>query len=316
MNIHLLENKEQCRQAWERAWPVKSLFDMWPARECFHNAFNRHLSFRVMERKGKITGFLPLVWNDETGEYVIFPGETWHGKTWIEQNHLVASSPQTLNRMINSVTGPLHLRYLTGSPGQEAGGPSEIDEIGYLFYPGFFDFSFDNYWLSFSGKTRKKLKSDLNRLNLQNVRYYFNREKDISLLFDMNLNVFGENSYFCDPRFRTAFANLIRFLDRSGMLRITTVCVKDKIAAVDVGAIFNNTYTLLAGGTDPQFPGIAKMINLHHLNYACSSRFDCVDFLCGDFNWKERFHLTPRPLYKLVVNSHTQHLEYMDAACA
>jgi hypothetical protein len=24
-----------------------------------------------------------------------------------------------------------------------------------------------------------------------------------------------------------------------------------------------------------------------------------VDFLCGEFNWKERFHLATRPLYRL-----------------
>jgi hypothetical protein len=24
-----------------------------------------------------------------------------------------------------------------------------------------------------------------------------------------------------------------------------------------------------------------------------------VDFLCGEFNWKNRFHLTPRPLFQV-----------------
>jgi CelD/BcsL family acetyltransferase involved in cellulose biosynthesis len=68
---------------------------------------------------------------------------------------------------------------------------------------------------------------------------------------------------------------------------------------VDVGALWKNTYTVLAGGTDPDFPGVAKLINFHHIQWACRQRLDLVDFLCGDFNWKSRFRLHPRPLYKI-----------------
>jgi CelD/BcsL family acetyltransferase involved in cellulose biosynthesis len=78
--------------------------------------------------------------------------------------------------------------------------------------------------------------------------------------------------------------------------------VGGRIAAVDMGAIWKNSYTLLAGGTHPEFPGIAKLINLHHMEWSCSQKFDTVDFLCGNFNWKERFHLTPRPLYELSLD--------------
>jgi CelD/BcsL family acetyltransferase involved in cellulose biosynthesis len=84
------------------------------------------------------------------------------------------------------------------------------------------------------------------------------------------------------------------------MLRITTVLIGGRLAAVDMGAIWNGTYTVLAGGTDADFPGVAKLINLHHLEWACQQRMTMVDFLCGDFNWKERFHLTPRQLYQII----------------
>jgi hypothetical protein len=36
---------------------------------------------------------------------------------------------------------------------------------------------------------------------------------------------------------------------------------------------------------------------MHHITYACEQKLDSVDFLCGDFNWKTLFHLTPAPLY-------------------
>ena len=70
-------------------------------------------------------------------------------------------------------------------------------------------------------------------------------------------------------------------------------------AAVDMGSLYNGMLTMLAGGVNAKFRGIAKLINMHHMTYACQQRFDSVDFLCGDFNWKTQFHLTPTPLYLL-----------------
>ena len=67
-----------------------------------------------------------------------------------------------------------------------------------------------------------------------------------------------------------------------------------------MGALWKGTYTVLAGGTDADFPGVAKLINLHHVEWACLQRLTMVDFLCGNFNWKEGFHLTPRRLYQII----------------
>jgi hypothetical protein len=35
------------------------------------------------------------------------------------------------------------------------------------------------------------------------------------------------------------------------------------------------------------------------MTWACEQKLDRVDFLCGDFNWKAMFHLSPVPLYLL-----------------
>jgi hypothetical protein len=56
---------------------------------------------------------------------------------------------------------------------------------------------------------------------------------------------------------------------------------------------------VLAGGVNRAFPGVAKLINFHHLRFACEQQLASVNFLCGDFNWKERFQLTPQPFYEL-----------------
>lgn len=245
---------------------------------------------------------IALCWDGETQQYVQFPGETWQGKTWLEQNRIIAKIPGAIEALLDSVPGSLHLRYLAWNKLLGMTNLLEPDEIGYHFYPGLYDFSFGNYMLSFSGKSRKKLTADLKKLQDRKVTFRFNDSKDIEHLFEMNRNSFGGDSYFSDAKFYNSFENLASFLSQMGMIRITTVLIDGTIAAVDMGALYRNSYTLLAGGTNPEFPGVAKLINLHHMDWACCQRINTVDFLCGDFNWKERFHLTPQPLYELKLN--------------
>lgn len=299
MKLHIIEEPDLCRQAWETHWPVRDLFDLWPVRACFHTAFDRPLNFCLAEHDGRVKGFLPLCRNEEEGNFVQFPGETWQGKTWLEQNRLIAESPETLNALLESVPGPVHLRYLNHSPLLEGLSNAGPDETGYLFFPRLYDFSMDNFWPRFPGKTRKKLKGEVKKLEKRNLKYRFDHLPDLWEMFRMNMAAFKSESYFSDARFYRSFERLAGFLRDMGMLRITTLLAGDKIAAVDMGAVFNRTYTVLAGGAHRDFPGIAKVINLHHLEWACRKRIETVDFLCGDFNWKERFRLIPRTLFEL-----------------
>lgn len=311
---------DQCRRIWEKTWPVKGIFDLWQVRSCFQDAYLNPFEFHTIEKNGRIVGFLPLSWNDENGRFVLFPGETWKGKTWLEQNRIIAENQEILRELLDLIPGPMNLRYLDWSPIFENFGQLREDEIGYLFYPGLYDFSFENYWLGFSGKSRKKIKAELDKYGNQNITFRFNEKKDIEHLFDMNRKCFCGDSYFDDPRFYDAFERLASYLDGLSMLRITTILIGGEIAAVDMGGIFNNTYTLFAGGTNPEFKGVAKMINLHHMEWSCIKRFDVVDFLCGDFNWKQRFHLSPRPLYEISSNKHMALYEWKtherEAVCA
>ncbi len=299
MELKIYTNIADCQKLWELCWPEKGLFDLWQVRACFHNEFQRPLYFQTVESKGEILGFLPLCWCEESCQYVFFPGETWQGKTWLEQNKVFAKDKKILQMLLKGVPGSFHLRYLAPAPLLKSLENLVEDEKGYLFYPGIFDHAFENYWLGFSGKSRKKLKRDMEIFDAFGVKFQFNELEDLDHLFRLNTASFFSASYFHDPRFHGAFTRLARFLRNMGWLRMTTICIGKEVAAVDMGAVFNNTYTLLAGGTDPRFKGVAKLINLHHMEWACQKRMDSVDFLCGNFNWKDRFHLTPRPLFQL-----------------
>ena len=299
MHIRICTDTEEARFLWERHWPKSCLFDLWAVRACFHNSFHRPLHFLVVDQWRTCCGMLALSWIEEERYFGHFPGEVWQGKTWLEQNKILASTPEAFQLLWEHTPAATEIRYLD-HPGYFGNNhPMPMDEIGYLFYPHQYDYSFETYWQGFSGKSRKKLNHELKRLETPGVSYRYDHLADIELLFRLNLESFGQQSYFSNEQFLKSFANPAAWLHDNNLLRVTTVLIGGKVAAVDMGAVWNNTYTVLAGGTQADFPGVAKLINLCHLKWSCLQRFACVDFLCGDFNWKNRFHLTPRPLYQI-----------------
>jgi len=53
---------------------------------------------------------------------------------------------------------------------------------------------------------------------------------------------------------------------------------------------------------------------------ACTQHLKYVDFLCGDFNWKQRFRLTPVPLFEItahpLVRESGIHADHRHVRCA
>ena len=296
--FRVVTDLEECREVWEQVMPREFISDLWEVRACFQKYFRRLPHFIVAEEDGDIRGLLPLSWIEESGSYGYFPGETWEGKTWLEQNRIPARGNGLRQALLDRCPGPYHLRYLLPpDAGSENGGA--LDEIGYLFTPPRYEYDMENYFGEFSRKSRKRLRRDLDAFEERGVRYRFDEPADFEHLVKLNVDRFGDGSYFADHRFTESFRSLMNLLHERGWMRITTVLIKGEIAAVDLGCIYNGAYTLLGGGTHGDFAGVAKLINTHHMRWACEQKLKLVDFLCGDFAWKKIFHLSPRPLYIL-----------------
>ncbi|MDH3330339.1 MAG: GNAT family N-acetyltransferase, partial [Desulfobulbaceae bacterium] len=263
VKIHICEDPVECAHIWEKAWPRKCFFDLWKVRKCFAGSYRRKPYFLIAEKHGRIEGILALSRIDESQTFAHFPGETWMGRTWLEQNKIPASSSRVHDELLRSIPGPTHLRYLTRDSVPIERTPVAVDEVGYLFFPGAYNFSFQSYLQEFSAKSRKKLARERAGLESCGFNYRYDQTDDISLLLRMNLESFGEMSYFYDPSFLDAFEKLVAWLHQEKMLRITTLLLGGTVAAVDIGAVWNNSYTVLAGATNPEFPGVAKLINFH-----------------------------------------------------
>ncbi|HOP06407.1 MAG TPA: GNAT family N-acetyltransferase [candidate division Zixibacteria bacterium] len=298
IRIETIRNLDECRDVWRQLMPQELVSDLWEVRDCFNRYYQHPAHFVVAHENGRLCGLLPMSWNRETGQYTYFPGETWEGKTWLEQNRIIAESPEMLEAMLAVLRRPYQLRYLR-TEGQFVGRLENVDEIGYLFLPSEHEFSVDKYLEAFSHKTAKKLRKELAHWDEHDVHWRINDPDDFELLIQMNRSRFGRLSYFDDERFLGSFRAMENLLQERGWLRIVAVIVDGEPAAIDMGSLYRDMLTMLAGGTSEAFPGIAKLINMHHIAYACENRLDSVDFLCGDFNWKTLFHLTPVPLYVL-----------------
>ncbi len=303
LEVRVCEDLEEGRRLWQQCWPNEILFDFWDVRACFQEAFNHRPYFLVAERDGNIQGLLALSWIEDEQYFGHFPGEIWQGKTWLEQNRIIASDTSVYQALMSHLPDSASIRYLTRESVLPDERMSIIDEIGYLFYPQCYHYSFQIYLEQFSGKSRKKIFRELDQLETLGLSYRYDRIEDIKHLFRMNLEAFKERSYFSDPRFLKSFETLVIWLEKKGLIRVTTVIIGGKIAAVDIGAVLGSTYTIIGGATNSDFPGVAKLINFHHLEWACRQRLEVVDFLCGDFGWKERFRLNPRPLF--LLSNHT-----------
>jgi hypothetical protein len=299
LKITVCKDLEEAQRLWQRHWPRRCLFDLWPVRACFQDQYRHPPHFLVASRGEKVCGLLALSWIGEEGCFGHFPGELWQGRTWLEQNKIIAADSRVASALIEHLPWETRIRYLVPDDHLHLDTGAVVDEIGYLFFPPQFDYRFEAYQRTFAGKTRRKIRRELDRLDARGVALRFNHWTDMDTLFKLNLDRYGDQSYFGDGRFHRAINNLAVWLRDQGLLRLTTVLVGGRVAAVDMGAVWNGTYTVLAGGTHPDFPGIAKLINFHHLEWACAQRIPMVDFLCGDFNWKERFRLVARPLYAL-----------------
>jgi len=316
-NLRIVSDLDECRGVWKTLVPEENLFDLWEVRDCFHRHFKHPLHFIIAEDERGICGFLPLSWVEESNRLAYFPAETWHGRTWLEQNRLYAKDEQVIDALLSCCPADYQFRYLS-LPASLPPERQTVDEVGYLFFPPKYGYDIENYFKEFSHKSIKRIMREITLLEERGVTYRYNDPRDFDLLVDLNVGRFGADSYFYDERFRESFRSLMLFLKEKGWLRITTILMEGKPAAVDMGGIYRNMYTVLAGGTNGDFPGVAKLINLHHIRYACQEKLSMIDFLCGDFSWKSMFHLTPRPLYMLssVAKVCPESLDFRSAANA
>jgi hypothetical protein len=291
---------ETCRQLWNTFIPTSVVSDMWEFRMCFHRHFGHQPCFMILEDADGISGMMPISYIDCGDKIGFFPGEIWKEKTWLERTPLYVRDRGILDELLYSCPEGTYLRYME-APQEPYSQLLALDEVGYALYPSQFDFKLESYSRRFSNKKFKAIIKVIDSIKELGSRFYINRLEDFDTLVNMNIENFGENSYLHDYRFRNSFQDIILFLHKNGWLRMTSLEIMGKTVAVDIGSLYNGVYTIYLGGASRDLPGVAKVMNMYHIEYAFQNRIFKVDFLCGDFHWKKLWHLNPEPLYKFMT---------------
>ena len=105
LKITVCRDLDEARRLWQRHWPRSCLFDLWQVRACFQDQFQHTPYFLVAAHGDKVCGLLALSWIDEEGCFGHFPGELWHGKTWLEQNKIIAADSRVARALIEKKPG-------------------------------------------------------------------------------------------------------------------------------------------------------------------------------------------------------------------
>ena len=298
----IVTDLDECGVLWSFLGGGRNLSDLWDFRLCFYRHFKNEPFFLVLEDGQGILGIVPLCHLEREDIFLFFPGETWQGKTWLERTPIYCRDLEALSELLAACPSRTYLRYIEADE-NTLPAELELDEIGYILHPPELDFSMDEYYRRFSWKKLKAIKKEIASILVPESSWHVNRPADYDLMVRMNQSRFGPQSYFHDPRFREGFREVVDWLHQRGWLRMVSLEIRGQIAAVDLGALFDSTYVVFLGGTHADFRGVAKVMNMHHIEFAVEQGVSRVDFLCGDFYWKKLWHLDPQPLFKFLSPS-------------
>ena len=287
----------ECERLWKAFIIPNCVSDLWEFRLRLHNQFNNKPCFLVVEDSAGIGGMMPLSFIADIDTYVFFPGEIWEDKTWLERTPFYIRNSRFLYNLITACPDNIYLRYLE-LPEKIDFPEFSPDETGYVIYPRDFNYDLSQYDKRFSRKKSKAIKKVIQSFESYGCRIYYNRLSDFNSMVEMSLKQFGRKSFMYDIRFRNGFREIMNFMHHNSILRMISCEIGGELAAVDIGAVFNGIYTVFIGGTNPEFPGIAKLMNMNHIDFCFRERLRKIDFLCGDFHWKKLWHLDSEKLWK------------------
>lgn len=248
-------------------------------------------------------GLLPFWYDSSTHLF------DWFGSYWHEHNNFWVTNSGYLPSLLKLLPTPSVLKAINDS---------QIEHLNNYQHPNLylepddptFSLSLDRihnhneYLNTLKKKTHYNLKRDWGKISDLNPTIIFNRFEDIETLIALNTRRFfekGEMPDCLDPKRAQAFKNLLTLSleKQTYKIRMISVEIENKLAVVDLIAIYKNTYYSLKGGSDLRsFPGIGNYINLLEIDDACNLGMEKIDFLQSPYGWKNSWFM-PEQLWTL-----------------
>ncbi len=294
----------QCQLLWEEFSPNESLFDLWDFRLAFWRGYQYQPYFITLSFQGKVISVLPLWFDKEDKQY------TWFGGSWPDENIFFSRLPKTIPLLLKLIPGKTRLFCIRSQGGvTNQGNFLEMDEEKYILDLKNFS-SLDDFWGTLRKKKRYNLKRDWKRIQALKPEIIINDFSHLETLFKLNINRFkgmvldDSKSTFLPKEKQKTFKEIIN-LAKDYQVRMVSIIIKGKIVAVDLVALYKQTYYCLAGGCDVgNYSGLGTFANLQLIKDAIElENIDLIDFLQGNVNWKASWQLGTRPLFKFTKDA-------------
>lgn len=312
LKLQVFYQLDKVHEIWEQFSPKSSVFDLWDSRNAFFQAYKFDPYFlTLLKQKGAdkdILGILPLWHNTDKLE----PGDdpsavdcgkyVWFGSSWPEDNVFFVKNPELIPLLLTAAPENLELACIK-------------PKIEYDFLRNFHGFvheeekkyyldlthikTLDDYLAKLKKKKRYNLRRDRKRILALSPKLIVNEKGHLEELFSLSIKRFrevfpdepNEHSAFEDERRKNVFRNLLNNAHDYQTRTITTM-INGKIEAVEFGLVYKKTYYALNAGADiSRYSGIGVFSNLLVLEDALKLGCTKIDFLEGDNNWKDSWHL-------------------------
>ncbi len=290
IRTELFTNIYDCKRLWYEFSSLNTIFDTWEFRYSFWKGYKHKPHFIVLKNNGENVGLLPLWYEKDKHKYF------WFGSWWQEENNFFVKDEIYTPLLLSICPKPVHLNAISldGVIKSKNFFTFKPDEPKYILkLRGFL--SVEDYLMKLNSKKRYNLKRDRKLIEKVNPRIILNNFSDFELMIKLSKKRFfekGEETDWEDPRRVETFKEVIRqgLKGKSYNVRMITVKIGKRVAAVDLVAIYKKTYSPLKCGYDVKnFPGIGNFMNLYEINYAIMLGMDTIDFLEIDYGWKDRF---------------------------
>lgn len=288
LNVHVVSDIEECRKLWEEFSPNTSLFDTWEFRYAFWKACQDEPYFLVLKDHKENFALLPLWYEKEKKKYF------WFGSWWMEDNQFFVKDDVFIPLLLSVSPTPVHLNAVSADTVAVAKKYMRFkpdDPKFTLDVSGFS--SLDEYLATLKKKKRYNLKRDRKHIENLAPQIIYDRFEDFETLVNLCNRRFhqkGEDTDWEDPQRVETFRQVIEIgkKHKSYGMRMISLVIGDKIAAVDLITTFNRCYYSLKCGYDVKnFPGIGNYVNLLEIEDAIALGMKKMDFLEYDYGWKD-----------------------------
>ncbi|PIS15392.1 hypothetical protein COT63_00190 [Candidatus Shapirobacteria bacterium CG09_land_8_20_14_0_10_38_17] len=291
-NLHyeVFSQIDDCQKLWQEFSPNTTLFDTWDFRLAFWKGYNHIPYFLVLKNNLENFALLPLWYEKDKKKY------TWFGSTWQEENKFLVKDPLFIPLLLNICPSPVILNAISAELPLWIKKTIKLkpDDPKYILKLETIK-SADDYLSTLKKKKRHNFKRDRRIIEAQNPHITFNNFADFDNMVKLSMRRFeekGEDTDWEDSRRVETFRQIIKLgqAGNSYKIRMITVIIDNKVAAVDLIALFNDCYSPLKCGYDVKnFPGIGNFVNLLEIDDAINLGMKKMDFLEIGYGWKENW---------------------------